>query len=208
MLFRRNSALGEQKLGQIDVITAVGNGYTQTKNSQNGEASLKIRVCGATLLGPHLWNLFAPSHDANSHQMFSLGCFTHVKHPDFSHWQLFIFQFYHTFCVNISLWFRLRLFLTLSQLVCLPLFITLLPPSLKVATQLNLWYVEPLFTLHLCRKGKKTSQLHLLSSIPHEGCHSAGLSWSQIHFTENFWQISFQYMRKRCIQKFRLKHFR
>lgn len=145
------------------------------------------------------------SQDANNHRISSLGGFMHVKHPEFSHSQLFIFQFYHIFCVNISLWSRLRLLLILSQLVCLPLFITLLPPFLKIATQLNLWSDQPLFTLHLCRKGKKP----ITAPSPQcEGWHWAGLSWSQTHFTEKFWQISFQYMRKRGIQKFRLKHFR
>lgn len=36
----------------------------------------------------------------------------------------------------------------------------------------------------------------------HEGCHCAGLSWSQVHFTEIFWQIPLQHMRKRGVQRF------
>lgn len=156
----------------------------------------KFSIWRSTIENQALWgytsetpSLKLSSHDANSHQMSSLGCFTHVKHPDFSHWELFIFQFYRIFCVNINLWSRLRLFLILSQLVCLLLFITILPPFLKIATQLNLWSDQPLFVYSAPLQKRKKNITAL--SPQHEGCHCAGLSCSQIHFTEKFWQISF-----------------
>lgn len=147
----------------MNVTSAPGNGrpISLDHNSQNRAAPLKIKICWATLLRPIFENV---SQNANNHQMSSLGYFNHVKHPAFSHWQLFIFQFLHTFCVNTSLWSRLRLFPTLSQLVCLPLFITLLPPFLKVAMQLHLWSHQPLLILYLCRKWKEISLLHLLGT--------------------------------------------